>query len=296
MKYLGGLALLMVALLVSGCGSSLVFYPMDPWLQTPVRQGLDYEDVIVVHEDGQRVHGWWLPASGMARGTVYFLHGNAQNISTHLMSVRWLPGAGFNVFLLDYRGYGMSDGEPSVPAALGDIQLGLDWLADSGRLDGKPLIVLGQSLGASLSMPVMARPENAERFDCLISEAAFTGYRSIANDVMKKNWLTWVLRPVVLPSMPGGVDPIESIGDIRQPMLVMHSTEDEVIGFDHGEQLFEAASEPKEFQPLQGRHIVALSDESVRQRVLQFIYSRCGAVDVPPLAPVNPGVNGAVQF
>lgn len=296
MALLPRLTVLAGLLLLAGCGGNLMFLPMEKWAQNPARIGLDYEDVVLIHEQGLRLHGWWLPAEGRARGTVYFLHGNAQNVSTHIMNVRWLPPAGFNVFLLDYRGYGLSDGEPELPEVLEDIQLGLDWLNDSGRLKDKPLIVLGQSLGASMSIPVLAREENAGRYHCLVSEAAFTGYRDIASDVMKRGWITWLLRPLVLPSMPEGIDPLDSIGQLGRPVLVMHSKEDEVISFAHGEALYQAATEPREFQALLGGHIVALSDQSVQNRVLQFIYSRCGAVDVPPAVPVKPGANGARKF
>ena len=118
------LILLLSPLLLAGC-NSLYFLPMKPWVQNPANQGLAYEDVILIHPRGERVHGWWLPAKGPVRGTVYFLHGNAQNVSTHVMNVAWLPGQGFNVFLPDYRGYGLSEGEPKLKYAMQDIQLGL---------------------------------------------------------------------------------------------------------------------------------------------------------------------------
>ena len=296
MAFLHRLILLSGLSLLTACGGSLMFLPMEQWAQNPSRIGLAYEDVVLIHDQGLRLHGWWLPAQGTARGTVYFLHGNAQNISTHIMNVRWLPEKGFNVFLLDYRGYGLSEGEAKLPEVLEDIQLGLDWLNASGRLDEKPLIVLGQSLGASMSIPVLARDQNEARYDCLISESAFTGYRAIASDVMKQGWLTWLLRPLVLPAMPSGIDPLDHIGDVSAPVLVLHSREDDVIGFEHGEQLYRQAAEPKEFQALLGGHIVALSDSSVQNRVLQFIYSRCGALDVPPVKAVRPGASGAMQF
>ena len=296
MALLHRLILLASLSLLAGCGGTLMFLPMEQWAQNPSRLGLDYEDVVLIHEQGLRLHGWWLPAQGEPRGTVYFLHGNAQNISTHIMNVRWLPPKGFNVFLLDYRGYGLSDGEPRLPEVLDDIQLGLDWLNASGRLNDKPIVVLGQSLGASMSIPVLAREQNRESYDCFVSEAAFTGYRAVASDVMKQSWLTWFLRPFVLPSMPAEIDPLDTIAQLSSPVLIMHSKEDEVIAFRHGQALYDAAVEPKEFQALLGPHIVALSEESVQRRVLQFVYSRCGVVDVPEAVPVNPGAGGAMKF
>ncbi|MCK5875453.1 MAG: alpha/beta fold hydrolase [Alcanivoracaceae bacterium] len=284
------LTVLLTPLLLAGC-NSLYFLPMKPWVQNPANQGLAYEDVVLIHPRGERVHGWWLPAKGPARGTVYFLHGNAQNVSTHVMNVAWLPGQGFNVFLPDYRGYGLSEGEPKLKYAMQDVQLGLDWLRASGRLGEKPLIVFAQSLGASLTIPVLAREENHGRYDCLIAEAAFTGYRDIVGDIMSRSWLLRPLKPVVIPFQPRQYDAIDAIDELRAPLLVLHSEEDEVIPFSHGETLFASASTKKEFQRLRGRHIASLRDPEVRDRLIRFTEEHCGVRK--PLAqtplPVLPG-------
>lgn len=265
------------ALVSLGACSKLFFYPMKPWVQNPARIGLAYEDVILIHPDGLRLHGWWLPAAGPAKGTVYFLHGNAQNVSTHVMSVAWLPDAGYNVFLPDYRGYGLSQGKPRLPDVFDDIQLGLDWLGRSGRANGKPLIVFGQSLGAVMGIEVLARDGNQEKVACTVFEAPFTGYRGITNDVMKQSWLLWPLRPLVVPLMPSEKwDPAVRIGELRMPKLILHSREDEIIPFAHGEAVYDQAAAPKEFQPLLGRHIEAMRDPSVQKRVQDFFESRCG--------------------
>ncbi|MCC1495783.1 alpha/beta hydrolase [Alcanivorax sp. 1008] len=277
--------LLWPALLV-GC-NSVYFLPMKPWVQNPANQGLLYEDVVLIHPRGERVHGWWLPAKGAARGTVYFLHGNAQNVSTHVMNVIWLPEQGFNVFLPDYRGYGLSDGEPKIKYAMQDIQLGLDWLRSSGRLGDKPLIVFAQSLGASLTIPVLAKEGNYGRYDCLMIEAAFTGYGDIVGDILARNWLLRVLKPVVIPFQPQKYDAIDAIGYLRAPLLVLHSEEDEVIPFSHGEALYAQATTTKEFQRLRGRHIASLRDPDVRNRLIRFTEEYCG-VRRQPLRQATP--------
>lgn len=281
------LILLLTPSFLVGC-NSVYFLPMKPWVQNPANQGLAYEDVVLIHPRGARVHGWWLPARGPARGSVYFLHGNAQNISTHLMNVAWLPEQGFNVFLPDYRGYGLSDGKPTLEHAMADIQLGLDWLRASGRLADKPLIVFGQSLGASLTIPVLAKEENHGRYDCLIAEAAFTGYRDIVGDIMGRSWFLRLFKPVVIPFQPRQYDAVEAIGKLRAPVLILHSEEDEVIPFSHGEVLFERAQEAAQFQRLRGRHIASLRDADVRDRWVRFAEQQCGArmpVRSLPLAP-----------
>ena len=128
----------------------------------------------------------------------HYLHGNAQNISTHIMNVNWLPDAGYNVFLLDYSGYGLSEGKARLDHAQADIALGLEWLRRSTRLDGRPLILFGQSLGASMSVGVLAQSSQQGAVQCAVFEAAFTGYRDITSDVMKRSWLLWPMRPLVI--------------------------------------------------------------------------------------------------
>ena len=284
------LTLLLTPFLLAGC-NSLYFLPMKPWVQNPANQGLAYEDIVLIHPRGERVHGWWLPAKGPVRGTVYFLHGNAQNISTHIMNVAWLPEKGFNVFLPDYRGYGLSEGKPTLKYAMQDIQLGLDWLRASGRLGDKPLIVFAQSLGASLTIPVLAREDNHGRYDCLMTEAAFTGYRDIVADIMSRSWLLRPLKPVVIPFQPRQYDAIDAVDKLRAPLLILHSEEDEVIPFSHGEKLFASASSPRKvFQRLRGRHIASLRDPQVRDRLVRFTEDYCGVRKLEPGAtlPLTP--------
>ena len=265
------LTLLLALVLLSGC-SSVFFYPMNEWVQNPTRQGLDYEDIVLIHEDGMRLHGWWLPAAtDEVKGTVYHLHGNAQNISTHLMSVAWLPERGYQVFLLDYRGYGLSEGRARLPDVQEDVQLGLDWLHSAERVEG-PLIVYGQSLGGSLTASVMGREQNQGRADCVIIEAAFTGYRDITRDVMRGSWLLWPFSFIVAPLIPDQDRPLDQVPRISTtPLLIMHSEEDEIIPLEHGKRLYDAAQDPKTFQRLRGRHIHSTRAEDVRDFLVDFM-------------------------
>ncbi|MDX1803186.1 MAG: alpha/beta fold hydrolase [Alcanivorax sp.] len=263
---------LLLSILLWGC-SSLFFYPMKPWVQNPENQGLRYEDVILIQPKGLRLDGWWLPAQGPVKGTVYFLHGNAQNISTHLANVQWLPARGYNVFMLDYRGYGLSEGKPKLPQVFDDIQLGLDWLRQSDRTQGKPLVVFAQSLGAAMATRVLAEKANAGAADCVILEASFASYRDITSDVMKRSWLLWPLRWLVVPTMPSrALDPEKQVAGISPtPLLIMHSLDDQVVPFAQGQRLFAAARQPKVFQRLRGGHIQAARDPAVQQRMLDFL-------------------------
>lgn len=261
-----------LSLAMTAC-SSLYFYPMKPWVQNPSRQGLAYQDVVLIQPDGLRLDGWWLPAQGDVHGTVYYLHGNGQNISTHLANVQWLPARGYNVFLLDYRGYGLSEGEPDLPGALSDIQLGLDWLEDSGRLGGKPLVLFGQSLGASMSINVLARPQNRGKVDCVILGSGFASYRGIAETVMARSWLLWPLQWLVAPLLPEhAMDPVKHIAALApRPLLIMHSQNDPVVPYANGQALYLAAEKPKQFITLTGGHAAGARDPVIQERMLAFL-------------------------
>lgn len=282
--------LLVLLFPLSGC-SGLFFFPMEPWMQNPANQGLDYEDVVLIHEDGLRIHGWWLPAEGGVNGTVYFLHGNAENISTHLMNVAWLPAAGYQVFLVDYRGYGLSEGEAKLPGVFSDIQLGLDWLQASGRLGNAPLIVFGQSLGASMGIKVLAEEGNRGAADCLMFESVFSGYPQITRSVMSQSWLLWPFQWPVAAAMPEQWNPVDHVGKLEDtPLLMLHSREDPIIPFEQGQAVYEAAKDPKVFQPLRGPHGAGPRDPAVQQRMLDFVTRFC-----PPPAPA-PGKENGYQF
>ncbi len=285
---LGWVAL--ATIMLAGC-SKLFFYPMEPWVQNPENQGLKYEDIVLIHPRGLRIHGWWLPAAAEVpvKGTVYYLHGNAQNISTHLANVQWLPGRGYNVFLLDYRGYGLSEGKPRLPDVYADVQLGLDWLRTARRTEG-PLVVFGQSLGGALVTTVLGEERNAQAVDCVVLEAAFASYRGITSDIMKTSWLLWPLRWMVVPGMPAQAqDPEQRIAAISPtPVLVMHSDEDEIVPYSHGERLYASALAPKTFQPLHGAHGQSTRDPAVQQRIVDFLSENDCAASAAPLGKPVP--------
>ena len=113
----------------------MFFQPQTTQYMTPNEIGLAYEDVYFSSTDGTKLHGWFLPAQGKAKGTVLFLHGNAENISTHILSVYWLPAQQYNVFLLDYRGYGLSEGVPDLKGAQEDINIAMNYLLHRKDID-----------------------------------------------------------------------------------------------------------------------------------------------------------------
>lgn len=269
------LCLLLTSLLLAGC-TGVFFQPMQPWLRTPATVGLDYEDLRLPTSDGLTLSAWFLPARTPAKGTILFLHGNAQNISTHLGSVYWLPERGFNVLLLDYRGYGASQGQPSVPGAQQDIDSAMRHLVARPDIDPRRIVVLAQSLGGALGLHYLAHSGYRQHLRGAVIDSAFTGYRDIAGEKLRASWLTWPLSWPLSLTVTDDYRPLAAAPRIAPiPLLFLHGDRDEVIPVQHAQRLFEAAREPKSLWIVEGAaHIQALDQPLVRDRLVTWLNAR----------------------
>jgi uncharacterized protein len=259
----------LIALLLAGCVERMFFYPDSARYTQPQQFGLQHEDVFITTADGSRLHGWWLPAKGSALGSVLHLHGNAANVGNHLPLVAWLPGAGFDVLMLDYRGFGRSQGSPTLDGVVEDAAAALRYLRTRPGVDGNRLVVLGQSLGGATALRLLARDGEGVRL--AVIEAAFASYRGIARDAALQSVVLAPLLPLALPGLPAARhDPLVALASLRVPLLLVHGTADEVIPFKHGEQLSAAAPAGSEFIRVDGaRHMESLTRADVQRRVLE---------------------------
>lgn len=264
-------ALLFATLLLSGC-TSLIFQPMQMMVRTPADVGLAYRDLYFEADDGPVLHGWFLPATD-ARGTVLLLHGNAENISTHLGSVWWLPAAGYHVVLYDYRGYGLSSGEASLAGMLPDFEAAVRKTRQLPETQGKPLFVFGQSLGGAVAISAVARSPQRDHIAGLIVEGAFADYRQITREKLAEFWLTWPLQWPLSLTIDNRYRPLDDIRRISPiPLLVIHGDADIIIPSHHATSLYEAAGEPRELWQLPGAaHIDAFTRPEYRQRLVDYL-------------------------
>lgn len=268
--------LAIAAVLQTGC-SSVFFYPDNATYITPDRLNLDFEDVYLDTADGETLHGWWLPAltDEPAKGTIYYLHGNAQNVSAHILNVAWLPEKGYNVFTLDYRGYGQSTGAPDIEGALHDVETGLRWLTHQEHTEDRPLYLLGQSLGGALGIALASewtQRNEQPALDGIILDGTFSGFRYIAREKLDLFWLTWPFQYPLSWTIPNdyeGTDRIAGVSPV--PVMIIHSVRDGIIPFEHGVRLYEAAEQPKEFLQTDTPHAATFVIPAYREAVLEFM-------------------------
>ncbi len=212
---------------------------------TPQTIGLAYESIEVRTEDGETLHGWWVPAPGggkAARGTVLLFHGNAGNISHRLDYLQMFNRLGYATLAIDYRGYGKSTGSPSEEGTYRDSLAAWNWLVQSRETKPQDIVIAGESLGGGVASWLAAR--QAPR--ALILMSTFTSIPDIAAKV-------YPFLPVRLISR-FSYDNVSNLRQIKAPVLIAHSRDDEVIPFDHGRALFAAAAEPKQFLEMRGGH------------------------------------------
>ena len=255
---------------LSGC-TSVFLYPDHVQYFRDRALGTPAEDVWIPARDGGELHALYLPAQGSSRATVLYLHGNAENVSSHVHAVRWLPAQGYSVLALDYRGYGRSSGDASVDGLHEDAEAALGWLA--ARQSDAPLIVFGQSLGGSVAIRVVADTALRERIVAVIADSAFASYRSVAREKLGQVWLTWPLQwplSLLISDRYSAVGVVDRISPI--PLLLMHGTRDVIVDSGNSQRLYDAAREPKDLWLIpDGLHTDSVSREPVRARLLEFL-------------------------
>lgn len=271
------IALLIACWTLAGC-TSVFLYPDHRQYFPDRRLATPAEDVWIAAADGSRLHALYLPAQGAPRAAILFLHGNAENVSSHVYAVNWLPAQGYSVLAPDYRGYGRSEGKAGVDAVHEDAQAALAWLAR--REHSSRLVVYGQSLGGSVALRLAADTPQRDRIAAVVAESAFSSYRGIAREKLAQAWLTWPVQWPLSFLISDRYSAIAVVGRISPiPLLLIHGQRDPVVDAGHSDKLYAAAKEPKALWWVpEGRHIDAMRDEATRSRFIEYL----GAATIRP--------------
>ena len=269
--------------------NNLFFYPLKRHILEPGDFELEYQDLKIKTPDGLNLHGWKLAAESSPdappKARVLFLHGNAENISTHIQSVYWLPAEGYEVWLVDYRGYGKSEGSADRKGVHADVRTALRSFLeyrDDATLESAsevPKVVFGQSLGGAIAMEVLAGATERLQLCALVVDSSFSGYRAIAQDKLASTWLTWPLQiplSYLVSDEMSARDVVAGISPL--PLLLVHSRADEIVPVHHSEELFSLAAEPKELWISEEfPHIATFSSEQWRERLLDYLARHCAS-------------------
>ncbi|MEK6528456.1 MAG: alpha/beta fold hydrolase, partial [Nitrospirota bacterium] len=155
-----------------------LYYPFRAIEATPEDIRLKYEDVYVTTEDGVRLFAWFIP-SEEPRATLMFCHGNGGNISHRLDKIKIFNDLFLDVFIFDYRGYGMSKGKPSEQGLYLDAEAVYDYLLNNKKIPPQKLIVYGESLGGAVTVELAGR----HKVGGIIIENTFTSVKDMAKRI-----------------------------------------------------------------------------------------------------------------
>jgi fermentation-respiration switch protein FrsA (DUF1100 family) len=254
---------LVLCLLVYIFQDRLIFLPDRTLAVTPDQQGMKYENVRIPVVSAETIHAWYFPSviPSDTAVTVLICHGNAGNISHRLGTARLFLDLGCNVLLFDYRGYGLSDGQASEANAYADARASWDWLVGEKKARPGEIVIFGRSLGGAVAV------ELAGRVKCrgLILESTFTSVADMAGRLYPLLPVRFLVRT--------RFDSASRIGSLTCPILMAHSPTDEVVPYELGRKLFEAAGSRARFFDLEGGHneLKSLNNELYRKALRDFI-------------------------
>jgi fermentation-respiration switch protein FrsA (DUF1100 family) len=278
LKTLRRLLLALVGLAIVGAGGLYVatpfieqrltfkprkYDPAQPWTLPA-----NTEDISLTTADGVRLHGWFFAAAEPRTGlTVLYLHGNSGTLRGVTGDAQFLQARGFDVFAIDYRGYGKSEGTSESEATLlSDGRAALRYLTDTRKIAPDSIVLWGHSLGT------VPAAELATSGPCraLVLIAPVASARRQAHDM-----LPWLPDPLLF-ALRSRLDTEGRIDRARCEVFIAHSEGDRTVRFPHGQAVFAAAREPKRFVAVPGdAHILAMKDgRSYAGEILEFLRVR----------------------
>ena len=248
----------------------MIYYPQPELTETPGSREWAFEEVWLTSSDGVRIHGWFIPSPAPPRAsrvTVLFFHGNAGNIGHRLEKIAILRSLGADVLIVDYRGYGRSEGRPSEAGLYRDARAAYDFLAQVRKVDPAAIVLYSESLGTAVATRLASQVAVGK----MVLEAPFTSIVDVGRSIY--------------PFLPVGLmvrnrfDTLRDIPRVQAPILVLHSRDDEIFPLRHAQRLVAAATPHARLVVMRGGHNDAflVSAALYREALAEFIGAREGS-------------------
>jgi fermentation-respiration switch protein FrsA (DUF1100 family) len=184
-----------------------------------------------------------------------------------------MPAEGFNVLVLEYRGYGKSAGTPSLAGVQLDIDAALQALLERRDVDRRRIVLFGQSLGGALAIHYAAHGVRRGALRAVIADSAFSDYRGIVKEKLAGFFLTWPFQWLPALTVDNDYSPLASVRGVSPlPLLLIHGERDTIVPAHHSKLLYEAAAEPKALWLLPAAgHIQSVRDPALRRRLSEYL-------------------------
>ncbi len=245
----------------------LVYAPSRTLATTPAAFGLRHEDLTLEARDGVRLHAWHIRVPEPA-GLVLFFHGNGGNIGDRLPQAAAFARERLDTLLLDYRGYGRSEGTPWEEGLYLDAEAAFSW----GVRRGLTLVLYGESLGGAVVAELALRRSAS----AVVLQSTFTTLADMADRVVPLvgRWL-----------VSQRFDTAGKVPHIRQPILIVHGAADDLVPHTMGARLYQLVPTQREFLSLPGvgHNDVAAHASEIARRVSALVVRSAGRTLQGPL-------------
>ena len=193
----------------------------------------------------ERLDAWWIPASQPSRKTLLYLHGRDSNVTDCVGDVAPLRDLNLSMLLVDYRGFGSSDGIllPSETTVYEDAEAAWTYLVKEKGVLPSDVYIYGHSLGGAIAIELARRHPDAGG---LIIESSFTSIYDMSQLDSRYRYV-----PIKL-FLRERFESLSKVPELRMPVLFVHGTADDTVPFWMGKQLFDAAPGPKRFVEIDG--------------------------------------------
>jgi fermentation-respiration switch protein FrsA (DUF1100 family) len=228
--------------------SRFIFEPVRTLVVQPAELAFPVTDVTIPVRSAkagrETLHAWWMPAARTDAKLVLYFHGNEGNVSTSIGETALLRSLGYSVLVVDYRGYGESDGRfPSESTIYEDAEAALAALLEGWGVRPGNLYLYGHSLGAAVAIDLASKhPE----LGGVIVESAFTSIYDMARLEPK-----YGIFPVEL-LLNQRFESIKKVAHLELPVLYIHGTADRVVPYTMGRALYEQSGGHKRFVAVPG--------------------------------------------
>ena len=245
---------------------SFIYFPDT---SKPVTDDPRIEQVQITTRDGARLISWYMRddlwREDHNRPVILLFHGNASNIANRVFKADYLLDLGYDVFLLEYRGYGGNPRQPTEAGLYLDAEAALSHLMEDRGIPAHQIVLYGESLGSGVAVEMAANHPYAHQFGALILEAPFRSAIQIGKDAY--------------PFIPVGLvlkDRFETenkIAGVTVPVFIMHGARDKVIAQSHGKRLFDLVQSPKAgyWPDWAGHNDIYARPEPLMPKIAQFM-------------------------
>ena len=263
---LAAIAYLLTCFVLALAQRRFVFVPCKPIVATPTDYGLEYESIFIPIPSEEKIHGWWIPAKVPDAPVLLYLHGNGGNVSSNLPRVQRFHQVGFSVFLIDYRGYGLSEGRfPSEKRVYQDAETAWDYLVKERNIDPQQLYVFGHSLGGAIAIELATRQPQILG---LVIEGSFTSMLDMARYQGRYGWLP------LDRLLTQRFNSLERLPSLNSAIFFLHGTDDLVVPMEMSETLYQATVGRKELWLVKTaghNDIATIAGETYEKRIYNFL-------------------------